>query len=180
MASDYGLNFGFRRSDESMAVREGRLKTPVGSALKLGTAVEQDAATGFLKQSAANAAPKTGLHGLLVQEEDFITKMGSGYATQSWDSFDLGVALANKLSVVYAGAGTKVWFRNTASQTRADGRVTSAVTIVDVTGVAVGDGLGWDGSKWVKSDGGTTPHWLRVTAVSGSGSSAYVEAVLQF
>lgn len=180
MASDYGLNFGFRRSDESMAVREGRLKTPVGSALRLGTAVEQDAATGFLKQCAANAAPLTGVHGLLVQEEDFITLLGSGYATRSNDSFDLGVAEANKLSVMYAGAGTKVWLKNSAAQTRADGRTIGAVTIVNVTGVAVGDGLGWNGTTWVKSDGTTTPHWLRVTAVSGSGTSAYVEAVLQF
>src|SRR6187551_616330 len=30
MASDYRLNFGFRRSDESMATREGRFKTPPG------------------------------------------------------------------------------------------------------------------------------------------------------
>ena len=180
MASDYGLNFGFRRSDESMAVREGRLKTPVGSALLLGTAVEQDADTGFLKQSANNAAPVSGLSGLLVQEEDFIYLLGSGYATRSNDSFDLGVAQANKLSVVYGGVGTKVWLKNTPSQTRADGRVIAAVTIVNVTGVSVGDGLGWNGTTWVKSNGTTTPHWLRVTAVSGSGSSAYVEAVLQF
>lgn len=180
MASDYGPNFGFRRSDESMAIREGRYKTPVGSTLRLGSAVEVDAATGYLKQSAANAAPKSGLSGLLVQEEDFIRKMGSGYNARSWDSYDLGVALADKLSVIFGGAGIKVWLKNTAGSTRADGRVIGAVTVVDVTNVAVGDGLGWDGSKWVKSDGNTTPHWLRVTVVSGSGSSAYVEAVLQF
>jgi hypothetical protein len=177
MASDYGLNFGFRRSDESMATREGRLKTPVGSALKLGTAVEQDAATGYLKQCSANAAPLSGIHGLLVQEEIHIRSV---YEASDVDSFNLGVARPDKLSAVWSGQGVKVWFKNSASQTRADGRSIGAVTIVDVSNVAVGDGLGWDGTKWVKSDGSTTPHWFRVTAVSGSGTSAYVEAVLQF
>jgi hypothetical protein len=180
VASDYGINFGFRRSDESMAIREGRFKTPAGSALKLGTAVEIDpAAPGYLKQSAANAVgiTRSGFAGILVQEEVHIR---SAYEDQETDSFTRGVARADKLSVIYSGAGTKIWLANNAAQTRADGRVIDAVTIVTVTGLAVGECLGWDGSKWVESDGTTIPHWLRVTAVSGSGATGYVEAVLQF
>lgn len=181
MASDYGLNFGFRRSDESTAVREGRLKTPVsGGAIQLGSAVKRNAASlGYLKVVTAgekNEKPLSGQHGLLVQEEVHIR---SSYEADMVDSYGLGVSRADKLSVIVSGAGTKVWFQNTAGSTRADGRVISAVTICDLTGVAVGDKLGWDGTKWVKSDGGTTlQDWLSVTAVDVSGG--YVEGVLLF
>lgn len=175
MASDYGRNFGFRRSDESYRTSEGRFKTPVGSALRLGTAVEIDAATpGYLKQCAANAAPVTGTHGLLVQEE-FVR---GTYDVASWDSYDLGVARPDALSVITAGPGTKVWFQNTGSETRLDGRSISSVTMATLTGVAVGDFLGWDGSKWVESDGDPIPNWMVVTAVSVS--DGYVEAAIQF
>lgn len=175
MASDYGLNFGFRRSDESNATREGRLKTPVGSALLLGTAVEVNpASAGYLKQSAADAAPKTGKSGILVQEENHIPGL---FDVPGHDSLDLGTAKADKLSIIWSGQGTKVWLKNTDAYSRG-GRTKDAVTVVDLTGVAVGDSLGWDGSKWVKSDGGTTtPDWLTVTAVSGTD---YCEAVLTF
>ena len=38
MASDYGLHFGFRRSDETLRVSEGRFRTPVtGTALLIGS-----------------------------------------------------------------------------------------------------------------------------------------------
>lgn len=182
MASDYGLNFGFRRSDESMGIREGRFKTPVGSALKLGTAVRVDAASpGYVKAVPVgdiNVTPQIGLFGVLVQEEIHIRSI---YETDTVDSYGLGVARADKLSVIYSGAGTKVWFRNNATSTRADGRVIAAVTIVDVTGLAVGDPIGWNGTNWLKSDSGTTyKDWFRCTSVSGSGATAYVEAVFQF
>jgi len=174
MASDYGLNFGFRRSDESVATREGRFKTPVGSALLQGSAVEIDAATpGYLKQSAANPQPVTGLRGLLVQEESHIF---GAFEEHDHDSYSLGIAKADQLSVMWAGVGSKVWFRNTPARSRF-GRTADAVSIVDLTGVAVGDSLGWDGSKWVKADGTTVPKWLTVTAISGSD---YCEAVVVF
>lgn len=177
MASDYGLNFGFRRSDESYRTSEGRFKTPAaGNALRLGTAVQVDpAAPGYLKQCAANAAPVPGFHGLLVQEENHIR---GTYDTQGYDSYDMGLAAKNTLSVITAGAGTKVWFKNTGAETRADGRAISAVTIFTATGLIVGDGLGWDGSKWVESDGSTTPHWMIITSVDVA--DGYVEAVLRF
>jgi hypothetical protein len=176
MASDYGRNFGFRRSDESVRTSEGRFKTPVGSALKLGSAVEIDPASpGYLKQSAANAAPVPGKSGLLVQEEEFIR---GTYDVVGFDSYDKGLALPDKLSVITFGSGTKVWYQNTGSETRADGRSISARTMATLTSVAVGDRLGWDGSKWVESDGGTTPHWFVVTAIDVAGG--YVEAVLTF
>ena len=98
MASDYGLNFGFRRSDESMATREGRFKTPAaGDPLLIGTAVEIDPATpGYLKASAAAAAAVSGLRGILVQEESHlgsIFALGQGGAEfGGHDSLDLGVA----------------------------------------------------------------------------------------
>jgi hypothetical protein len=160
MASDYGLNFGFRRSDESMATREGRFKTPAsGTALLLGTAVELDAATpGYLKQCAAAAPPQTGLRGLLVQEESHL--IGSVFQAApglGHDSYDLGTAKKDQLSVMWAGVGTK-----------------AAVTLLDLTGVAVGNKLGWDGAKWIKD---ATNGWMTVTLISGL---TYCEAVVTF
>ena len=177
MASDYGLNFGFRRSDESMATREGRFKTPADSAYLLGTAVEIDAANaGYLKQSAANAEPVSGLRGLLVQEDNFLGSVFEAAPFLGHDSLDLGEAKPDTLSVMWAGVGTKVWFKNTGAYSRY-GRTKAAVSIVDLTGVSVGDQLGWNGSKWVKAVADTTPGWLTVTAVSGTD---YCEAVITF
>jgi len=177
MASDYGLNFGFRRSDESLRLSEGRFKTPdTGSALKLGTAVEIDpAAPGFLKQSATNAIPVPGKSGLLLQEENHLR---GTYDSWGYDSFDMGLAKLNTLSVITSGAGVKVWYKNTASETRADGRITSAVTMFTAAGLAVGERLGWDGTKWVESDGSTIPHWFVITSVDVA--NGFVEAVLTF
>lgn len=174
MASDYGRNFGFRRSDESVAVREGRFKTPVGSALLQGSAVEIDPASpGYLKQSAAATTPEPGYHGLLVQED---AHLGSVYGADvlAHDSFSLGVAKADKLSVLWSGP-SKVWFKNSTGSTRADGRVIGTVTIVVTTSLAVGDLLTWDGSKWVETST-RAEAWMKVTNVS----SGYAEAVLLF
>lgn len=173
MASDYGRNFGFRRSDESMATREGRFKTPTDVDLRQGVAIEIDAATpGYYKQCAANAAPVSGLRGLLVQEESHIF---SAFEEQGHDTYSLGVAKRDQLSVMWAGIGTKVWFRNTAAYSRF-GRTADAVQMVDLAGVAVGDQLGWNGTRWVKAVDGTTPGWLTVTNVS----TDYCEAVVTF
>lgn len=174
MASDYGRNFGFRRSDESNAIREGRFKTPVGSALLQGTAVEIDPASpGYLKQSAVSTTPESGFHGVLVQEDAHI---GSVYSADvaSHDSFSLGTARADKLSVIWSGP-SKVWYKNLTGSTRADGRVIPTVTIVTTSGVAVGDLLTWDGSKWIET-GTRSLAWMKVSVVS----SGYVEATLLF
>lgn len=174
MASDYGLNFGFRRSDESVTTREGNFKTPVGgSALLLGTAVEIDPAVpGYLKACAANAQPLSGTHGLLVQEENHLPEL---FDVPGHDSISLGTAKKDRRSVITAGVGCKVWFRNTAAYSRA-GRTKGAVEIVTETGLVVGDQIGWDGSKWVEADGTPTPVWMTVTRVSAD----YCEAVLSF
>lgn len=176
--SDYGLNFGFLRSDESSrSGAEGRYKTPVGSALMLGTMVEiNGASAGYLKVSDANAACITGFSGLLLQELDFDRSIYESGPDQL-DSFQKGVAKANRLAVITSGAGTKVWLKNTAGSTRADGRVIPAKTIVDLTGLAVGSELGWDGTKWAKVTGGLTVAVMKVTVVDTAKS--LVEAVLE-
>ncbi len=177
MASDYGLNFGFRRSDESVRVSEGRFRTPVaGSALLIGTAVQVDpASAGFLKACASAAPLVPGYAGILLQEE---IQVGSiyGQSVQLLDSFSYGVAKKNTLSVITTGAGTKVWFKNSAAQTRADGRVISAVTIWDTTTntPAVGDALGWTGTLWAKT-ATAAAQWLTITAIDVT--NGYVEGV---
>lgn len=154
MASDYGLNFGFRVSDESRRSSNGRLRTPAtGAALRLGTAVEIDpAALGFLKQSASGVKPRTGTAGLLVQEEAWDTTI---YEPEEFDSFGLGFAKLNRLSVITNGPGTKVWWKNTAASTRADGRVIAVGTVFVAASVAVGRGWLWNGTAW--ADGGSDP-----------------------
>lgn len=176
MASDYGLNFGFRRSDESVRVSEGRFKTPVaGSALLIGTAVQVDpASAGYMKACAASAPIVPGFAGLLVQEDAHWASI-YGQAIDTYDSTNLGVAKKNQLSIITTGAGTKVWFQNTAGSTRADGRVISAVTIATLTGVALGDNLGWNGTLWIKT-AVAAEAWMTVTAVNIT--SGYVEGVL--
>ena len=175
MASDYGLNFGFRRSDESMAIREGRQKTPVGVELLQGTAVEIDPANpGFMRQSAAGVTnPLSGYHGLLVQEDAHLFSIHE----PMWrDTYQLGRTKPNKLSVIWSGKGTKVWFRNTQDESRFDGADYTGVQIVDLTGVDVGDGLTWNGTRWAASAG--ADRWLTVTLVNTA--AAYCEAVLDF
>jgi hypothetical protein len=173
MASDYGLNFGFRRSDESMRTSDGRLKTPATGTFRIGSLVTYDpAAPGFLKAAAANEVGEGATVGLLLQEDAWDRSI---YQTKHLDSFGLGLALNNRNAVITSGAGTKVWFKNTAGSTRADGRVITAVTMVDLTGVAVKDFLTWDGSKFVKG-AGLSDSMLRVTVVDSA--NGYVEAVL--
>lgn len=175
MASNYGPNFGFRRSDESMAVREGRLRTPAAGTFRIGSLVAFDpAAPGFLKVAAANEVGEGSTVGLLVQEEQMF---GSIYAMDPYmaDSAMQGLAKNNTLSAIWSGAGVKVWFKNTGAQTRADGRSVAAVTMVDLTGVAPKDYLAWDGTKFTKGTG-VEDSMLRVTTVDVAGG--YVEAVL--
>jgi hypothetical protein len=176
MASDYGLNFGFRRSDESVRVSEGRFRTPTtGSALLIGTAVQIDPANpGYLIACAANAPLVPGAAGILVQEE---IQVGSIYGADVslLDSFSYGVAKPGRLSVISTGAGTKVWFKNSTAQARVDGRSISGVTICDLTGAGLGDTLGWDGTKWVKTTTATAA-WMTITSISTA--TSYVEGVL--
>jgi hypothetical protein len=173
MASDYGVNFGFRRSDESVLVREGRLKVPVSGTFRLGSLVTFDpAAAGYLKVAANNEVGGGGTVGLLVQEEVWDRSI---YAPTRIDSFYYGVARNNRLAVICSGPGGKVWFKNTPAQTRADGRQIAAVTMVDFTGApGIKDYLAWNGTNFVKGTG-IGDSMLRVTLSNGVD---YVEAVL--
>ncbi len=177
MASDYGRNFGFRRSDESVRVSEGRVKTPkTGPLLLIGTAVEIDPVNaGFLRVAPAGARPRTGTCGLLVQEEVWDRTI---YQSATIDSFSLGYALKNRLSVVTNGPGTKVWFQNTPGQSRADGREIPAVSMFIATGVAVGGGLAWNGTQFVAiADPQDPTSFGEVTHFDAA--KGYVELVLQ-
>lgn len=173
MASDYGLNFGFRRSDESMAIREGRFKVPATGTFKQGDCVTIDPANpGFLKKAAANEALVPGVTGFLVQEEVWDRSI---YGRQVLDSYALDEVLNGRLATIWSGAGTKVWLKNTAQVTRVDGRVIPARQVVaSVATIAAGDKLGWDGTQWVEVDGTTTNAHLVVTLSNGVD---YVEAV---
>lgn len=176
MASNYGLNFGFRRSDESMATREGRLRTPASGTFRQGIWVSQDpAADGFLKAAAANAVGEPGVTGLLVQEEAHFNSI-YGADPAGFDTFSsrLGVAKNNTLSAIWTGGGLKVWYRNTPSSTRADGRVIAAVTMVDFTSLVLGSYLTWDGTKYVV---GTLANGaMKVTKLDAA--NTYLEAVV--
>lgn len=175
-SSDYGLNFGFRRSGEGMwTAREGGYKTPVsGSALKLGTAVEIDPASeGYLKASATGTTPKAGYQGLLIQEDAHIFTI---YERQWKDTADLGLAKKDCRSIIGAGTGLKVWFRNTPQVTSPDGTVTAAVTMGTFTGLVVGDLLTWNGTSWVETSSANP--WMKVTKVDSD--FAGCEAVLLF
>lgn len=172
MASNYGLNFGFRRSDEDMAVREGRLRTPVGATFKQGSLVAFDPANpGYLKPATAGQVGDGSTVGLLIQEEAMIFSI---YQTQIIDSYALGTTKPNTLSAIWSGSGVKVWLKNTAASVRADGRSAAAVQMVDLTGVSLLDYLTWDGTKYTKGTG-PSDSMLRVTALSGTD---YCEAVL--
>lgn len=172
MASDYGLNFGFRRSDESMAIREGRQKVPGTGTFRQGECVVIDPANpGFLKRGAAGEPAVPGWSGMLVQEEVWDRSI---YGRQTLDSFALDEVLNGRLATIWSGAGTKVWFKNTPGQTRADGRVIPAGGLLaDPTTLAVGDYLGWNGTAYAEVADATTAHF-RVTLANGVD---YVEAV---
>jgi len=175
MASDYGLNFGFRRSDESTRTSEGRLKTPLAGTFRLGSLVAFDPASpGYLKAAIANQVGEGATVGLLLQEEIWNRSI---YDTNHLDSFGLGVAYNNRPSVITSGSGTKIWLANTAGQTRADGRVIAAVTMVDLTtgAPAVMDYLAWNGTQFVKGTG-VADSMLRITAIDATAGTC--EAVL--
>jgi hypothetical protein len=114
---------------------------------------------------------------VLVQEESHIYGL---FDLQDHDSIDLGAGKLDQLSTLWSGAGVKVWLKNTPAYSRG-GRSKAAVSMWTSTGVGVGDGLGWNGTKWVKAVAGTTPSWMTVTAINtGTAGAEYCEAVLTF
>lgn len=152
MASDYGLNFGFRRSDETMrSGNEGRQKVPATGTFLQGDLVELDPANpGFIKKSAAGAPIEPGFRGLLIQEEGWDQSI---YSAPPGDSFTRGTVRNGRLCSIWTGAGLKIWLKNTAAQTRADGRVIAARTAVTAVALAIGDLVEWDGAKFVEATG---------------------------
>lgn len=174
MASNYGRNFGFRRSDESMAIREGRQKVPAAGTYRQGQPISIDEANpGWIRHTEAADAPVTGWTGLLVQEDAWDRSI---YQSSILETGDLGGVINNRLCTIWSGNGTKVWFKNTGAQLRADGRSIEAAELVDFTGgIAVGDYLGVSvPGKWgVVSD--ETTAQMRVTLTNGTD---YLEAVL--
>jgi hypothetical protein len=185
MASNYGLNFGFRRGDEDQAIREGRYRLPTaagpasGGTYQMGLAVEIDpTAPGFMRTPAVNTVHRgAGITGLLVNEDVWLRSI-YGADRAGLDSYNLGLAAPGKLSVITSGDGVKVWFKNTAGVTRPDGRVIPAVTMVTgITALAIGDQLAWNGTVWAKTNGTTlTEAWLEVVSVNAASSS--IEASL--
>ncbi len=147
MASDYGLNFGFRRSDEAYRVAEGRQRTPKTGTLLQGTAVTMDFDNpGYMRVASATDEPETGVTGLVIQELAWdVSIHEAGVRT----SRDLNRVKNDRLGVITNGAGAKVWWRNTPAETRIDGFQSPAVTMVDFTGLEPGSLLGWDGTKFV-------------------------------
>jgi len=179
MASDYGVNFGFRRSDESLRVAEGRYYTPVSGTLLQGTLVTIDnASAGFLKAAPTNSPLVTGITGLLVQEE---AQFRTIYETLDVDSFYLGTTYPNRLSVITSGAGVKIWLKNTTSQTRADGRVVAGVTMFDPTTgtLAVGDELAWNGTEYTKVGNSSTTAAVAVVTALNTAASGYFSATAE-
>lgn len=173
MASDYGLNFGFRRSDESMrSGTEGRLKVPATGTFHQGDLVTFDPANpGFMKLAAANAPIEPGFTGLLIQEDAWLVDV---HANQVFTSQDLDVVHNAALAAIWTGAGLKVWLRNTAAKAVAGQRARTAVTKVTATGLAIGDLLAWDGAKYVE----TADAAAAVARVTLTNGADYVEAVL--
>lgn len=165
--SDYGKNFGFRRSEPSY--REGRLGVPDTGDFRQGDLVTLDPdEPGKLKHAEAGDPVVGGYTGLLIQEEGWDV---STFGVPVVDSNNKGVVLNGKQAVIMTGAGLKIWLRNT-DEVSYHGRTFPAVERFDDTGVALGGELEWDGEKYVA--GGTGAAVLRVTAI-GDG---YIEAVL--
>ena len=109
-----------------------------------------------------------------MQEESHLGTVFDAAPYLGHDSLDLGTCKVDQLSVMWAGPGTKVWFKNTVAYARGN-RTKGAVQMVNLAGVAVGDELGWDGTKFVKATTAGTG-WMTVTHVAGTD---YCEAVLE-
>ena len=143
--SDYGQNFGFRRSDEHLrSGNEGRFRVPKTGVFKQGDLVTIDTANpGYVKKADANANLEPGFTGILIQEEVHLLPSPANKAKDT--------VVNRNLCSIWTGAGLKIWLRNTADRT------------IVAPDLAVGDHVEWDGAKYVKS---TDPGIGRVTAAA--------------
>lgn len=187
MASNYGPHFGVRRWDDDMATREGRFKTPAtGPRLLIGSAVELDfAAPGYMKQSASGALPRSGVCGLLIYEDQFLTNgpLGSINSPLRVDSSQLAFAALGRYAVLTTGAGCKFWFKNNPARTTLDGYSFPAINPVaglGSGGVALGDFLGWNGTQWatVGAAGSAAPDTAFFQVVTLNDAAASLEVTL--
>lgn len=168
--SNYGLNFGFRRSGGDSATREGRYRVPGAGTFRHGELVTIDsAAQGFLKHAPAGAGVVPGVTGLLIQHQGWDASV---FEAPEVDSHHLGKARNKVLATIWSGQGIKFWLKNTPAEDRFDGRHIDAVTVVTLTGLAVGDDLEWDGTKYQKKNTGVAV--ARVVQLDADG----LEAVL--
>lgn len=179
MASDYGYNFGFRRSDESMrSGTEGRLKVPAAGTFTQGQLVTFDPANaGFIKAAAAGDPIEPGYTGLLIQEDAWDIGL---HENQVKSTQDLGAVINNRLCAIWTGAGLKIWLKNTVAKANAGQRAVPAVTVVTAVGLVIGDLLEWDGAKYVKATGADLAAQTAraVARVTLTNAVDYVEAVL--
>lgn len=173
----YSRNFGFRGFEN--LVRDGRQRTPVGSAFKIGEPVILDsAAAGRMK--AATAGVAAGQDGGLVVFEHIQVK---GVDPALYGDGDFDFVPANVYAQIVRGPGAKVWLKNTAQKTLYDGRVRAAAGLlassVNVSQLAIGAQLTPDGSGKFKVANGTTDgNWLTVT--SANATTGVVEARINF
>lgn len=148
----FGDSFGFRRSNEHLhSGPESRHRIPATETDWLqGDLVTIDPASGgYLKVAAANSPVVPGFTGLLIQFEEHVTADEiNQYGILN--TRDLSRTRPGLLANIVTGAGLKVWVKNLSADTRAGRKSYDAETRVDLTGIAVGDTVGWDGTKYVK------------------------------
>lgn len=171
-----GDSFGFRRSDESLfSGAEGGFKVPAGATgWKQGDLVTIDPANpGYLKLAAANSPLVPGVTGLLVQYDQLFVTAGLTRDVVH-NTRDLSEIVPGAPAVIATGAGLKVWVKNLAAVTGAGRRNYSTETRCTATGIAVGDKIAWDGSKYVE----TATAAATIGTVTGEISSAGFTFVL--
>ena len=173
---DYGLNFGYRRSGGDSAVREGRFRVPknaeLAAAMRQGSLVTVDPdEPGYLKLAPSGSKIVPGFCGLLIQHDG---PTQSYFDAPERDSHALGGVKAGNLAVIQAGAGEKIWLKNTPKKTLFGGREIAARTVITATGLVIGDELTWDGTKFIKK-AGSVASVAKVTATNGTD---YAEAIL--
>lgn len=155
-------NFGFRRFTN--LVREGRLRAPLSTELRLGTLVEQDPAAPTRVREADGTSGvaiggtgdvRAANCGILWYEHDSQTYNSPEFGGAAGQlAVDLDTAPADRMVQVLQGKGAKVWLRNTDQDTTEPGlnfpATRAAVTMVNglgAAGVSVGDLLGWDATN---------------------------------
>lgn len=145
-------NFGMRRFTN--LVRDGRLRSPLATSIRLGAMVEEDPGNlGYVREATASGAAgaggvQTSRCGVLWYEHDAATTEGVAAGTLVQD---YNFPPPGRLVQVLRGKGAKIWLRNTlvgpANKTPGLNfpNTRAAVTMVaSIATVAVGDLLGWD------------------------------------